>query len=73
VSTTRNVFRIGGRAFAVATIVRQLRQAQQDGDKLKVLDAVVNGLAILTALAILVREIREHAGDGAQALEDAPL
>lgn len=70
---TKNLFRIGSQLLAITTIVRQVRRAREDGDNLEVLDAVINGLAILTTVAILVREIRRRGGDGADALEGAPL
>ncbi len=70
---TKNLFRIGSQLLAITTIVRQLRRAREDGDNLEVFDAVINGLAILTTVAILVREIRRRGGDGSDALEGAPL
>jgi hypothetical protein len=73
VSTLKNLFRIGTRAIAVTAIVRQVRRAREEGDPLQLLDAVVNMLAILIAIAIIVREIREHSGDKGEAIEEAPV
>lgn len=56
----RNLAKFGGQALAVGTTFRALRKARAEGDKLRMLDAVVNALAIATTIAILVREIRER-------------
>ncbi len=68
---TRSWARLGAQALAITTVVRQVRQATEDRDKLRLFDAVVNALALLTAIAIIVREIREHTAGGAEALGDA--
>ena len=60
---TRSLLRLGGKAFAVSTIARQVSKARSDGDRLKMLDALLNAAALVTAVLIIVREIREH-GDG---------
>jgi hypothetical protein len=73
VSNVRNVLKVGSRALLLVTVVRQVRQAREDGDNLAVLDAIVNGLAVLTALAIIVREIRQRSEGAGEAVEDAPL
>ncbi len=70
---TRPIIRLATRAFAVTTVMRQVRKARQDGDNLRLLDAIVNGLAIATAIMILVRELREQGGDADEAIEEAPL
>ena len=72
-SNVRNVLKVGSRALLLVTVVRQVRQAREDGDNLAVLDAIVNGLAVLTALAIIVREIRQRSEGAGEAVEDAPL
>lgn len=56
----RTLVRFGGQAMAVTSIVKSLRQARAEGDKLKMIDAVVHGLAIATALALIVREIKQQ-------------
>jgi hypothetical protein len=58
----RNLAKFGGQALAVGTTFRSLRRARAEGDKLRMLDAIVNALAIATTIAILVREIRERRG-----------
>jgi hypothetical protein len=73
VSTGRNLVRLGGRAFAVTTVVRQLKQARRDGDRLRLLDAAVNALAVLTAILIVIREIRERSEEKTEAVEESPV
>jgi hypothetical protein len=58
----RNLAKFGGQALAVGTTFRALRRARAEGDKLRMLDAIVNALAIATTIAILIREIRERRG-----------
>ena len=65
-----NYARIGGQALAVGALVREIRRARAEGDKLRLLDAVVNFLAVATTIAIVIREIRnrrsgnnDHDGD----------
>jgi len=56
----RSAARFGGQAFAVSGTVKALRQARAEGDKLKMLDAVIHGLAIATAIALIIREVRQQ-------------
>jgi chorismate synthase len=56
----RNVVKFGSQAFAVTGTVKALRQARAEGDKLKMLDAVVNGVAIATAVALIIREVKQQ-------------
>ena len=70
---TRQMTHVATRALAITTVARQARKAQQDGDRLRLFDAIVNGLAIVTAILILVRQLREQGGDAKQAVEEAPL
>ncbi len=59
------IVRLGSQAFAVGGLVKSLREARAEGDRLRMLDAVVHGLAIATTVALLVREIRQQReGDG---------
>jgi large-conductance mechanosensitive channel len=65
-----NYARIGGQALAVGALVREIRRASAEGDKLRLLDAVVNFLAVATTIAIVIRELRnrrsgnnDHDGD----------
>ena len=54
----RNIARVGGQAMAVGAAFRDLRQARADGDTLRIVEAIINALAIATTIAILIREIR---------------
>lgn len=54
------MIRFGGQALAVTGVVKSLRQARAEGDKLKMFDAVVHGLAIATAIALVVREVKKQ-------------
>jgi hypothetical protein len=72
-STARNLFHIGTRGLALAAVVRQIRHAQKNGDRLLLLDAVVNALAVVIAILIIVRELRERSGDKGEAVEEAPV
>ena len=72
-STGRNLVRLGARALAVTTVVRQIRHARQDGDGLRLLDAAVNALAVLTAVLIIIREIRQRSEDKTEAVEESPI
>ena len=58
----RNIAMLGGQVMAIVATVRSLRRAQKEGDNLRMLDAIVNALAVATTIAILVREIRERRG-----------
>ena len=60
------IARISGQALAVGALVREIRIARAEGDKLRLFDAIVNVLAIATTIAIIVREIRNrrHADHG---------
>jgi large-conductance mechanosensitive channel len=55
-----HIARIGGQAMAVGSLVREIRRARAEGDKLRLLDAIVNFLAVATTIAIVVREIRNR-------------
>ena len=72
-STARSLIRIGARGLALTTVVRQIRHAQQNHDRLLFLDAVVNALAVVIAILIIVRELRERSGDKSRAVEEAPV
>jgi hypothetical protein len=55
-----NIARIVGQAMAVGALVREIRRARAEGDKLRLVDAVVNFLAVATTIAIIVRELRNR-------------
>ncbi|MCI0385220.1 hypothetical protein [Streptomyces sp. CNQ085] len=49
---------IGTSLFGAVGVVKQMQLARREEDRLQLLDAVVSGAAILTGVAILVREVR---------------
>jgi hypothetical protein len=62
----RSIARISGQALTIGALVREIRRARQEGDRLLLLDAVVNILAVATTIVIIIREIRrrsEHGSD----------
>jgi hypothetical protein len=46
--------------MAVGGAWRSLRQARAQNDKLKLLDAAVRALTVLTTIALIVREVRQQ-------------
>jgi hypothetical protein len=50
-------------AFGAVTVVKQIRRARQDSDTLRLLDAAVSGVAIVTGLAILLRDLKQLGDD----------
>lgn len=59
-SSMRNYLHLGSKTFAIRTAVQQVRLARREDDALRLLDAVLNLLTVATAVAILIREFREH-------------
>jgi hypothetical protein len=54
---------IGTTAFGVLSVVKQARKAHTESDTLLLLDAAVSAAAIVTGLAILVRELKRVGDD----------
>lgn len=54
---------IGSSAFGAYGVVKDIRRARTEGDTLKLLNASVAALAILTSTALLVRELRRLGSD----------
>ncbi len=50
---------IGGEVFGGIAAVRALRQARQDGDRLRKINAILGLAAALTAVALVIRELRK--------------
>lgn len=59
--------KFGGSALGAVGAARSLTKARREGDKLRMIDAVLSILSVAITIAIVVREIRE-----AQS-EDKPL
>jgi uncharacterized membrane protein YcjF (UPF0283 family) len=49
---------IGTTLFSSVGVIKQVRTARSDQDTLKLIDAIVSGMAIATGVALLVRELR---------------
>ncbi|MFF4767080.1 hypothetical protein ACFY1V_11255 [Streptomyces sp. NPDC001255] len=62
-SKTGTYVSIGTTAFGAINVVKQVRRARTDGDKLRLIDAVVTGAGIITGLAILYRELKRLGDD----------
>ena len=56
----RTLARFGGQAMAVGGAWKSLRQAREQDDKLKLLDAVLRALTVAITIALIVREVREQ-------------
>ncbi|WP_052847974.1 hypothetical protein [Streptomyces avicenniae] len=54
---------IGTTLFGAVSVTRQLREARVEKDTLRLADAIVHGAAIVTGVALLVREIRRMTTD----------
>jgi hypothetical protein len=54
---------IGTTLFGAISVVKQLKEARIEGDKLRLVDAVVSAAAIATGVALLAREIRRMNAD----------
>ena len=57
------LIRIGTSAFGAVGIVKDIRRSRSEGDKLKLINATVSALALLTSTALLVRELRRIGTD----------
>jgi hypothetical protein len=51
---------IGTTLFSSVGVIKQARTARSDQDTLKLIDAIVSGMAIATGVALLVRELRRR-------------
>ena len=54
---------IGGSAFGAFGIVKDIRRARTEADTLKLVNAAVGALALVTSTLLLVRELRQLAKD----------
>ncbi|MBW1598265.1 MULTISPECIES: hypothetical protein [unclassified Streptomyces] len=54
---------IGSSLFGAVSVVRQARQAREESDGLRLVDAVVSAAAITTGVLLLVRELRSWGSD----------
>ena len=54
---------IGTTLFGAVSVIKQARKARCENDKLQLVDAVVSAAAIITGVALLVRELKRQGGD----------
>jgi uncharacterized membrane protein YhiD involved in acid resistance len=54
---------LGSTAFGAISVAKQAKLAREDGDMLRLTDAVVSAAAIVTGLAILYRELKRLGDD----------
>ncbi|MDJ1137179.1 hypothetical protein [Streptomyces iconiensis] len=54
---------IGTTLFGAVSVAKQAKKAKLEGDKLQLVDAVVSAAAIVTGVALLVRELRRMTSD----------
>ncbi len=54
---------IGSSLFGAVSVIKQARTARGEQDTLKLVDAVVSAAAIVTGVALLVRELRRAGSD----------
>ncbi|WP_236655171.1 hypothetical protein [Streptacidiphilus carbonis] len=57
------LFGIGGSLFGAVGVAKDLRKAREEGDTLKLVNAAVAALALVTSTALLVRELRRLGDD----------
>lgn len=65
----KTLARFGGQAIAAGATVRTFSKARRDGDKLRMLDAIVTALSIAVTVAVIVRELREKSADKSRMIE----
>ncbi|MFJ9850038.1 hypothetical protein [Streptomyces sp. NPDC101150] len=54
---------IGTTLFGAVSVVKQAKKAKAEQDKLQLVDAVVSAAAIVTGVALLIRELRRLGDD----------
>ncbi|MEU5976037.1 hypothetical protein [Streptomyces sp. NPDC047315] len=54
---------IGTTAFGAVGVAKQVQKARSEHDTLRLVDAVITGAAIVTGIALLVRELKRIGDD----------
>ncbi|GAA2362399.1 hypothetical protein ACI2L4_05300 [Streptomyces sparsogenes] len=54
---------IGSSLFGALGVVKQVKKARSENDTLQLVDAVVSAAAIVTSVALLVRELKRMGDD----------
>ncbi|MDH6224838.1 MULTISPECIES: hypothetical protein [Streptomyces] len=62
-SRTGTYLSIATTAFGAVTVVKQIRKARTESDTLRLLDAAVSGVAIVTGIALLLRDLKQLGDD----------
>lgn len=62
-SKTGTYLSIGTTAFGAVSVIKQARKARTEHDTLQLVDAVVSAAAIVTGIALLVRELKRIGDD----------
>ena len=58
-----NYLSIGSSLFGAVSVVKQAKKARFENDKLQLVDAVVSAAAIVTGVALIVRELKRMGDD----------
>ena len=56
--SARTVITLLGTVLAGRTALARIQQARQDGDKVELLDAALNGLVVVTGVIVIMRRTR---------------
>ncbi|GAA3375996.1 hypothetical protein GCM10020367_45950 [Streptomyces sannanensis] len=62
-SKTGTYLSIGTTAFGAINVCKQVKKARTEHDTLKLIDAAVSAAAIVTGIALLVRELKRLGDD----------
>ena len=58
VKTVKNLVTIVGQVMVARTAISRLRQARGDGDRLELVDALINVVALVSGTLVIVRRLR---------------
>ena len=58
VNTIKNLVTIVGQVMVARTAISRLRQARGDGDRLELVDALINVVALVSGTLVVVRRLR---------------
>ena len=58
VNTIKNIVTIIGQVMVARTAISRLRQARGDGDRLELVDALINVVALVSGTLVIVRRLR---------------
>jgi hypothetical protein len=58
VKNVRTAVTLVGTVLAARTALARIRQARVDNDRMELLDAAVNGIAVVTGVIVVLRRIR---------------